>query len=45
MKNIANEIISRLNNYLKNDGLELPKRGLLAGQSIATIYMDIIGFD
>lgn len=45
MKNIVNEIISRLNNYLKNDGLELPKRGLLAGQSIATIYMDIIGFD
>lgn len=45
MKNIVNEIIQRLNNYLKKEGLELPKRGLLAGQSIATIYMDIIGFD
>lgn len=41
----VNEIINRFNSFLAKTNQKLPSRGILAGQSLATIYMDIVGFD
>lgn len=45
MKNIAIEIKERINKFLEKDGKRLPSRGILTGQSVATMYLDIVGFN
>ena len=42
---IVNEIIEKMNNFLSETNQKLPSRGILAGQSLATVYLDVIGFD
>lgn len=42
---IVEKIKSTLNEFLKKDGVTLPKRGILTGQAVATVYLNIIGFD
>jgi len=41
---IISSIIDDIEFFLKKDGLELPKKGILAGQSLATLYLKKIGF-
>ncbi len=45
MNAIIKKIKSELREMLRKEGLDLPKRGYLAGQSIATLYLEAIGFD
>ena len=42
---IVNEIIEKMNSFLSETNQKLPSRGILAGQSLATVYLDVIGFD
>lgn len=41
----ANELIEKINNFLAKTNQKLPSRGILAGQSLATVYMELVGFN